>query len=124
MDRFARRVFLVAGIYGLIVMVPQYWMAERVGRDTPPPLTHPEFFFGFVGLAIAWQVCFLLISRDPVRLRPIMLACVLEKLAWAIPGAIFFAQHRIAPTLFVFAMIDLLLGALFAIAYARTPAAR
>jgi len=49
MDRFARRVYTVAGIYGLIVMLPQYFLEDRIGRDTPPPITHPEHFYGSSG---------------------------------------------------------------------------
>lgn len=47
-DTFARRVFLVAGIWGLLIMVPQYVLEDRIGRLTPPPITHPEYFYGFV----------------------------------------------------------------------------
>ena len=61
MDRFARRVYTVAGIYGLIVMLPQYFLEDRIGRDTPPPITHPEHFYGFIGVVIAWQLAFLVI---------------------------------------------------------------
>lgn len=38
---FARRVFTVAGVYGILVLVPQYFMEAKVGRDYPPPITHP-----------------------------------------------------------------------------------
>ena len=48
--KFARIVFLVAGIYGLLVVAPQYFLEARIGRDTPPAITHPEFFYGFVGV--------------------------------------------------------------------------
>ena len=41
-NTFARRVFRFAGIYGLVVRPPQYFLAERLGRDAPPPLTHLE----------------------------------------------------------------------------------
>ena len=72
MDRFARRVYTVAGIYGLIVMLPQYFMADRIGRDTPPPITHPEYFYGFIGVVVAWQIAFLVMARDPQRFRALM----------------------------------------------------
>ena len=62
--RFASRVFRIAAIYGLIVLVPQYFMEGKIGRDTPPPITHAEYFYGFVGVALAWQPAFLLIARD------------------------------------------------------------
>src|SRR5215211_2629811 len=77
--RFARIVFLIAGIYGLIVLVPQFFLERRIGEDTPPPITHPEFFYGFICVAIAWQVLFLILSRDPVRYRPMMIPAMLEK---------------------------------------------
>jgi len=35
-----------------------------IGEQDPPPITHPEFFYGFVGVAVAWQMLFLLMSRD------------------------------------------------------------
>jgi hypothetical protein len=115
---FARRVFGLAGIYGLLVLTPQYFVAERLGRDAPPPLTHPEFYHGFIGIALAWQVAFLIVARDPARFRPIMIAAVLEKLAFGVPTVILFLQRRVAATLLGFAAMDLL----FVAAYARTRA--
>ena len=120
MDRFARRVYTVAGIYGLIVMLPQYFLEDRIGRDTPPPITHPEHFYGFVGVTVAWQIAFLVIGRDPQRLRPLMPVTVLEKLAFAVPVALLWAKGRVAGPVLSFAAIDLLLGALFLASYRRT----
>jgi hypothetical protein len=57
--KFARWVFLIAGIYGLIVIAPLYFMEGVIRRVTPPPLNHPGFFYGFVSAALAWQVLFL-----------------------------------------------------------------
>ena len=122
MDRFARRVYLFAGIYGLIVMLPQYFMEERIGRDTPPPITHPEHFYGFIGVVVAWQVAFLVIARDPARLRALMPVTVLEKLVFAVPVFILYAQGRVAASVVPFAAIDLVLGALFFLSYRRLAA--
>jgi len=118
--KFARNVFLVAGIYGLIVMLPQYLLEARIGRDAPPPITHPEFFYGFIGVTIAWQVAFLVISRDPQRYRTLMIAGVLEKAVFVIAVAILFAQNRIGGTVLVPAGIDLVLGVLFVISFLKT----
>jgi hypothetical protein len=118
--KFARNVFLVAGIYGLIVMLPQYFLEARIGRDAPPPITHPEFFYGFIGVTIAWQVAFLVISRDPQRYRTLMIAAVLEKVLFVIAAAVLFAQNRIAGTVLVPAGIDLVLGVLFVISFLKT----
>jgi hypothetical protein len=119
MDRFARRAYLFAGIYGLVVMLPQYFMEERIGRDTPPPITHPEHFYGFIGVVIAWQLAFLVIARDPARFRALMPVTMLEKLVFAVPVLILYAQGRVAASVLPFAAIDLVLGALFFLSYRR-----
>src|SRR5262245_17918 len=100
--RFARWVFRIAGIYGLAVLAPQYCLEAQVGRDYPPPVTHPEFFYGFLGVAVAWQVAFLLIARDPARYRPLMIPAVLEKVTFGIAVLVLFAQQRVAGVLLVF----------------------
>jgi hypothetical protein len=117
--KFARWVFLVAGIYGLAVLLPQYFLQARVDRDYPPPITHLEYFYGFVGVGLAWQITFLIIARDPVRFRPIMIGGILEKFSFGIPGH-FLAFHGMAPSpVGWFAAIDLLLAVLFAVAFWR-----
>jgi len=52
------RVLTLAGIYGLVVLLPLYFLEHRLGQDQPPAITHPEFYCGFVGVATAWQVAF------------------------------------------------------------------
>jgi hypothetical protein len=120
MNRFARRVFTVAGIYGLIVMVPQYFLADRIGRDTPPAITHLEYFYGFIGVVVAWQLVFLLISRNPERYRPLMIVAVLEKLAFGVPVIILYMQGQLPGSLLFFGLLDLTLGALFVAAWRAT----
>jgi hypothetical protein len=119
MDTFARRVYTTAGIYGLLVMLPQYFLEERIGRDTPPPITHPEYFYGFIGIVVAWQVTFLVIARDPARFRALMPVTVLEKLVFAVPVALLYVQGRVPPATLFFGGIDLVLGALFFVSWRR-----
>ena len=119
---FARRVYTVAGIYGLLVLVPHYFTIDRTGRDYPPPLTHLEYFFGFVGVAIAWQLAFLVIGRDPVRFRPLMPVTFLEKLIFAVPAAVMYAGGTLPPPMLAGAVMDTLLCALFVAAWWRTGA--
>lgn len=120
---FARRTFAFAGVYGLIALLPQYLLESRIARDLPPPITHPEYFYGFIGVGIAWQVAFLIIARDPVRFRPMMLPAVLEKFSFALAAAVLYAQGRLPTPVLPFAAIDAALGVLFLAAYARTPKA-
>jgi hypothetical protein len=116
---FARRVFLFAGIYGLVVLVPMYFLEGRIGRDQPPPITHPEYFYGFLGVAVAWQVAFLVIARDPARFRPLMVPAVLEKATFGFAAIALATAGRIPGAVLASALVDLALGVLFVIAYAR-----
>lgn len=117
---FAKRVFLWAGLYGLIVVTPQFFLEARTGQDYPPPVTHPEFYYGFVGTVVAFQGVFLLIGTDPVRYRPLMIPSMAEKGFFALGMPILYLQHRIPGLVLAFSQIDLLLGILFAISYLRT----
>lgn len=77
--KFAKRIYLLAGIYGLLVLLPQYFWESRNGLNFPPAINHPEYYYGFIGVAVAWQIGFLIISRDPTRYGPLMIATVIEK---------------------------------------------
>jgi len=118
--QFARWVFRIAGIYGLLAILPMYFMETRIAVESPPPITHPEFFYGFIGVALAWQVAFLVISLDPVRYRLMMIPSVIEKLSFTAAATMLFFQQRLSGIAFGFGMIDFLFGVLFAISFVRT----
>ena len=118
---FARRVFAIAGWYGLIAMLPQYFLEAKIGRDYPPPITHPEHFYGFIGVTVAWQLMFLVISRDPVRYRAAMIPAIVEKLTFVVAVAVLFAKGRVPTPIVFFSAIDFVLGVLFVISLRRTP---
>src|SRR5258708_6985924 len=105
--RFVERAFTIAGIYGLVVLVPLYFLEDRLVRDTPPPITHPEFFYGFAGVAIAWQLVFLAIGRDPIRHRPIMTPAIIEKLSYGIAVLVLFGAGRVAALTLATGLVDL-----------------
>ena len=102
----ASRVFLIAGIYGLIVLVPQYFTEVKTGRDYPPAITHSEFYYGFLGVAISWQIAFLFISRDPLRYRPMMIPSILEKITFGVAVVFLFLQQRTSSMTLSFAIVD------------------
>ena len=118
--RFAKYTFLIAGIYGLLVLVPMYFLEERNGRDFPPAINHPEYYYGFIGVAVAWQVLFLVLSTDPKRYRLLMFPAILEKLSFVIPVIVLFVQNRVPFFIVVVAIPDLILGALFAVSFVKT----
>lgn len=117
---FATRVFRGAGIYGLLALLPMYVLEQRQGLDFPPPITHPEFYYGFIGVAVAWQVAFLIMATDPARYRPLIPACALEKLTYGAATIVLFAQGRVHPLVLGTGLIDLALMALFVLAYRST----
>jgi hypothetical protein len=116
----ARRIFLVAGIYGVVVLVPQYFMEGRTGRDFPPPITHPEHYYGFIGVALAWQVLFFIMARDPVRFRLVMVPAMLEKLAFGGAAVVLYLQGRLPALILGAGIFDLILAALFVVAFRAT----
>ena len=118
--KFARLVFLIAGIYGLVVLLPMYFLEERTGRDFPPPINHPEYYYGFIGVAVAWQILFLILAKDPKRYRPLMIPAILEKAAFGLPAIILFLQNRISMFTLGAGIVDLSLGLLFIVAYLKT----
>ena len=123
-DRFSRIVFLVAGIYGLIVLAPGFFGEKMLAEKMPPAITHPEFYYGFFGVGIAWQIAFLIISRDPQRFRPLIPAAILEKLSFCVACAVLFPLGRIPLMVALGGAGDFILGTLFTISYFRISAAQ
>jgi hypothetical protein len=117
---FARRVFAIAGIYGLLVLGPHYFMEAKVGRDSGAEVTHPEYFYGFVGVALAWQAAFLIIARDPVRYRLIMLPGILEKVSFGVAAIVLYSQGRLPGLMLAGGVGDLVFAVLFIVAFAQT----
>ncbi len=115
--RFARLTFLVAGTYGVIVIVPGFFGEQMAGRQFPPAINHPEYYYGFFGVALAWQIAFLILAGNPLKLRPLIPVAVIEKLVYAIAIALLFALGRIPPLMAVFGGIDFLFGIFFAAAW-------
>ena len=119
--KFAKIVFWIAGIWGVLVLTPLYFMFDLIGRNDPPAITHPAFFYGFIGAALAWQIAFFITATNPVRYRLFMIPSVFEKFSYGIGVVILVMQGRMRGSDLVFGGVDLLLGCLFVIAYVRTP---
>jgi hypothetical protein len=117
----ARITFMLAGIYGLLVLSPFLFLERRVAEANPGGLTHPEYYYGFLGGALVMQLVYLTIGRDPLRFRPLMPICALAKLAFFVPVLILWLQGRIPALTLDFASIDAVLAAAFIHAWRVTP---
>ena len=118
--KFAKIVFYLAFIWGILVLTPLFFLFDMIGKNDPPPITHPGFYYGFASVGLAWQFAFLVIARDPVRLRPMMIPSVLEKFAYGASFLVLYLQHRLHHQDLAFAGIDIVLGILFLIAFQKT----
>lgn len=115
--KFSKIVFWIAGIWGLLIITPLYFLFNVIGQQDPPPITHPGFFYGFVGTALAWQIAFCFMATDPLRYRPLVIPSIFEKFSYAVAIIVLVSQGRMRGTDLVFAATDFLLGLLFVIAY-------
>jgi hypothetical protein len=97
-------------------------MFNLIGRQDPPPITHPAFYYGFVGAGLAWQIAFLIIATNPARFRPLIIACIFEKFSYAAALIVLYLQHRLHLSDLTFGLVDLLFGVLFVFAFLKTKA--
>jgi hypothetical protein len=118
--KFARFVFIAAGIWGIVVLTPFYWLLDVTGRHYVPPTEYPQFFYGFVSVALVWQIAFLAIGSSPARFRPLMIPSILEKLGYVATLAVLYGQGHISATDVQPLLPDLVLGILFIISFAKT----
>jgi hypothetical protein len=118
--RFAKWVFLLAGVSGILMVVPPYFLERQTSEDYPPPITHPEYYYGFFGVTLAWQLMFLVIASDPVRYRRAMLPAMLEKASFAVAIPLLYTAGRVASVWLGFAAMDATWLVLFVAAYLMT----
>jgi hypothetical protein len=122
--KFARFTFIGAGVWGIVVLTPLYWLFDITGRSYLPPADYPQFFYGFLSVAMAWQIAFLVIGSNPARFRPLMIPSILEKLGHVAGVAVLYGQARIPAIDAQAAMPDLLLAVLFVVSFAKTRSSR
>jgi hypothetical protein len=121
--KFAKVVFTVAGIWGIVVTFPLYFLYDFIGRQSPPAINHPEFYYGFAGVTLTWQVVFLLIARDPARYRVMIIPSILEKFSYVIANLVLFANQRMSASQALPSTTDLMLALLFIAAFLKTRSA-
>ena len=118
--KFSKVVFLVAGIWGVLIVTPLFFLFDYIGSIYPPALTHPDIYYGFVTVTLAWQFAFLIIARDPARYRPLLPAILVEKFAYVAALVVLYSQGRIQFGQTFGGIPDFFLGLLFIAAYVKT----
>lgn len=118
--KFASVVFRVAAVWGLVVLVPLFFMFDGSGVAGNPPFTYLQAYFGFLCVTLAWQLAFWIIGSDPVRFRPLMIPAMVEKFGFVLALAVLYALGRVGPREVLPALPDLVLGVLFVAAYVKT----
>jgi hypothetical protein len=117
---FAKYVFIGAGVWGITVLTPLLFLVDITGRPYPAPADYPHFYYGFVAVALAWQLAFLVIGSNPVRYRAFMIPAFLEKAGYVVAATVLYRQGRISADDAGTAIPDAVLLALFIVAYWKT----
>ena len=120
--KLAKIVFWIAAVWGFLVLTPLFFIFHRIGLQDPPPITHPGFYYGFATVGLAFQTVFIVIARDPLRMRPMMIPSIIEKFSYTIAVVTLYLQARMKAPDLVFGCIDGVFGVLFVVAFTKTTA--
>lgn len=104
----------------ILVTLPLLAAEKQIAIQFPPPLTHVEYFYGFVLIVMAWQVAFLVIAGNPLQYRALMPVTILEKIPYAVAVAALLVQGRVARMMLVFGFVDSVWAIMFFAAYVQT----
>jgi len=118
--RFAKIVFWIAAIWGVLIIAPLYFLIHQATHEPSPSAVTAEFYYGFVTVALAWQIAFFVIALDPPRYRGLMIPAIFEKFGYVALLLILHAQGRLDPARLPFIATDFLLGVLFLIAFFKS----
>jgi len=117
--RFAKVVFVGGGIWGFAIVTPLYFLRHTVLQQHPSLATDPGFFYSFLAVTMAWQLAFLVIGFDPVRLRPLMIPAMVEKFGYVLTMGILWMGGQTPASEALLAVPDCALGVLFMVAFAK-----
>ena len=118
--KFAKYVFIAAGVWGIAVLTPLFFLVDISGRAYHVPTDYPHFYYGFLAVALSWQFAFLLIGSDPVRYRLMMIPAFIEKGGYVAIAMLLYSQGRISLDEAGTAIPDSLLLILFVVAFLKT----
>ena len=120
---FAKWVFTIGGIWGLLIITPLFFLEGPIAAASQP-FSHPDFFYGFLASTVMWQVGYLAIGRDPARFRPFMLIGAAGKVIYFTSCVALVLQGRVQAFVPLLTAPDIVLAALYVVAWFRTAPAR
>ena len=112
--KFAKWIFLIAGIFGLLSTIPLAFAEKMMA------VKQPEFFYGFVFLDICWQILYLFLSSDPVRYRPMMIPAFLAKGSGTVALTWLYLIGRVSIQWIAIGAVDGVFAVLFLVAFWAT----
>ena len=114
--KFAKWVLIVGGIFGLLAIIPLYFIENQIA----PGLNYPEFYYGFIGINILWQILYIYISTNLSRFRPIILFAFFVKILGVISISWLILTERTETWWYGIIISDLILAIMFVTAYRIT----
>jgi len=120
--RVARYIFWSAGAWGVVILL--FLLVDPDRAVGPGATGRPDFYYGFVGVGMAFQIAFWVIGGDPVRFRPMMLVSVCEKFFYVGSLTALLVARRAPERMTGAAVIDGALGLLFLLAWWLTRPSR
>jgi hypothetical protein len=112
--KLAKWIFLIAGIFGLMCMIPLVFAEKMMG------VKQPEFYYGFVFLDICWQILYIFVSSNPIRHRLMMIPAFLAKGSGTIALTWLYLQGRVSGQWIAIGAVDGVFAVLFLVAYFAT----
>lgn len=108
---FARRVYIVAAIYGFLAVPVLYF--------TQAPDPHRLLYFAFAGIALVFQGVFLVIARDPLKYAAFLPLTVFEKVSFGVPALAFWSQGQAPDDMGLGGAVDLVFALFFLLAWVK-----
>ena len=117
--KLAKYTYLVAGVFGLILVVPAAYAAMVDSSEAmPDPIGAGLFLYGYISQFVAWQLLYFILAADPIRLRPMMVPAFLAELTAPLNSAWLYFYG--VPPWFVLTIVFLAFATLFLVSYHRT----
>jgi len=111
-----RWIFLIAGILGLLLVIPVAYNLITSGQELLPNFESTGLFvYVFLFQYTCWQIFFFIISRDPARYRPMMILAFLVEVSMPF-NSIWLYFYGLKPWIFL-TIVSLIFALLFLIAF-------